>query len=139
MINELLNRKFRTRLSKAKDHFAKRSILLEIKEFLSDKPLKYSSLRSDNLLHILENGLKTNIYDLSLFKEYLENPIDTNIYNYKLNPEKVIQLNQANSCRQNICEIQNKTVIEEKSIIQRYLKHFFIFESLCYYKYSKEQ
>jgi hypothetical protein len=132
--NELINRNYTIHLEKAKslkDHLLTRKILIQIYEYLKDKPLTFNSMRSDNLLLILENGVKVNIYEKKYFLEYLENPIFSNYHQYNFSNEKFAIITQcaSNLNRQTMCNIENKSIEEENKIINKYLRYFFLFEN----------
>ena len=135
LVSELINRKY----SEISDDKKERvQILKEIKKLLNEFQYKDDRMTRNVLISILDLNSKMNIFELDTFIEYIKVPLYDNpsIYNIDKNLRDKINSNQ----RQNDCffnQVIQPNFDEDKKIVEKYLKHFYLKEKIAFEKFSK--
>ncbi len=135
LVSELINRKY-SEISEDKKERVK--TLKEIKKLLNELNYKDDKMTRNVLITILDLNSRMNIFELDTFLEYIQVPLHDNpsFYNITKVLRNKIETNQRkNECF--YCQIIQPNNIEDKNIIEKYLKYFFIHEKMNFEKFSK--
>ena len=91
------------------------------------------------LLRILELNIKINEYDFDIFLEYIKLPLnnDSSFYNINEKIEKQITSNVNLIYDKEISKDNNNLLYNEKKLIEKYLKHFYLREKYDFNKFNK--
>ena len=134
LIPELIARKYPNQIQDKKERI---KILKEIKTLLNGYKYKYDKMTRNVLLSILELNSDMNIYELDTFIEYIEVPMWdlSNIYN--ISPKSREQIKSNSRQRDLYAQVIPIDRNEERKLIEKYLKHFFLNEKIDFKKLSK--
>ena len=123
LISEFINRKY-SEISEDKKERVK--TLKEIKKLLNELNYKDDKMTRNVLITILDLNSRMNIFELDTFLEYIQVPLHDNPSFYNIT--KVLRNKIETNQRQNecfYCQIIQPNNIEDKNIIEKYLKYFF--------------
>ena len=126
LVSELINRKY-TEISDDKKERVE--ILKEIKKLLNELNYKDDKMTRNVLISILDLNSKMNIFELDIFIEYIKVPLYDNPSIYNISKElktKIINNQRQNQCYFN--QIIEPNYDEDKKIVEKYLKHFYLKE-----------
>jgi len=105
-------------------HHQRREQLIEMYKASENRP---QSLKSALLLEILENGIKTNIFDKNVFIEYLKNPLKNWYMNKKYQNTRELNDNVWAQYTNNIQNRKNGQINrnQDRKLYKRYLEEFY--------------
>ena len=93
------------------------------------------------MLNILQLNAQSNTFELDIFIEYIKLPLANNKDIYNLSDESKEKIDNyldilGNSNPENFFTF-NSLVYEEKEIIEKHLKHFYLKEKIDFNKFNK--
>lgn len=130
VLNNILTRKFNSRLENTIDKFEILKILYEIRAFIQDKPSKYDSIKVDINLQILQLSELLNKFDIEVFLDYIKNPLFIEGSTLKSSQEKkqIEKSTLLQQKRQKICNFSSANNRDSELAIKNYLIYFFLHE-----------
>ena len=135
LISNLIMRKY-SEISEDKVERVK--TLKEIKKLLNEYHYKDDKMTRDVLITILDLNSKMNIFELDTFIEYIQLPLYDNHSFYNINKDlKTKIINNQNQQNSFIIQVNHTKIDDEKKIIEKHLKHFYLKEKIEFEKLSK--
>ena len=135
LVSELITRKY-SEISEDKKERVK--TLKEIKKLLNELNYKDDRMTRNVLISILDLNSKMNIFELDTFLEYIQVPMYDNsaVYNISKELRDKISSNQRQNNYFN-CQVIIPNYDEDRKIVEKYLKHFYLKEKIGFEKFSK--
>ena len=134
-MSELINRKY-SEISE--DTLERVKTLKEIKKLLNEYQYKDDRMTRNVLISILDLNSKMNIFELDTFIEYIQVPLYDNPSIYKIDKklkDKIMSNQRQNDCF--FCQVIQPNYDEDRKIIEKYLKHFYLKEKMPFEKFNK--
>jgi hypothetical protein len=135
LLSELINRKYSTKIN---DKTERVKVLKEIIELLNKFNCKDDRMTRNVLLTILDLNSQMNIYELETFIDYIKVPLYNNSRFYNISQD--LQTKIRNNDIQRDCFLSqaiNFSFDQDKKIIEKYLKHFYLKEKMPFEKLNK--
>ena len=135
LVSELINRKY-SEISE--DTLERVKTLKEIKKLLNEYQYKDDRMTRNVLISILDLNSKMNIFELDTFIEYIQVPLYDNPSIYKIDKklkDKIMSNQRQNDCF--FCQVIQPNYDEDRKIIEKYLKHFYLKEKMPFEKFNK--
>ena len=135
LVSELIERKY-SEISEDKKERVE--TLKEIKKLLNELNYKDDKMTRNVLSTILDLNSKMNIFELDTFIEYIQVPLHDNPSLYNINQDLRNKITNNNrQYRIFSCQIIEHNYDEDKKLIEKYLKHFYLKEKVAFEKFSK--